>query len=139
MKNATNRTIICLVFLGIVGACTGKQETMESDDWAELDSYHMIMAESYHPLKDSSNLAPAKANAEALAAEAAKWASAELPDKVNTDEMKSMIATLNTSTRAFADMVGAGATDEELTAALTALHGEFHHIMEAWEGRHEHH
>ena len=139
MKNATNRTIICLVFLGIVGACAGKHETMESDDWAELDSYHMIMAESYHPLKDSSNLAPAKANAEALAAEAAKWASAELPDKVNTDEMKSMIATLNTSTRAFADMVGAGATDEELTAALTALHGEFHHIMEAWEGRHEHH
>ena len=139
MKNATNRTIICLVFLGIVGACTGKQETMESDDWAELDSYQMIMAESYHPLKDSSNLAPAKANAEALAAEAAKWASAELPDKVNTDEMKSMIATLNTSSRAFADMVGAGATDEELTAALTALHGEFHHIMESWEGRHEHH
>ena len=139
MKNATNRTIICLVFLGIVGACTGKQETMESDDWGELDSYHMIMAESYHPLKDSSNLAPAKANAEALAAEAAKWASAELPDKVNTDEMKSMIATLNTSSRAFADMVGAGATDEELTAALTALHGEFHHIMESWEGRHEHH
>lgn len=139
MKNAANRTIIYLVFLGIIGACAGKHETTESDDWAELDSYHMIMAESFHPLKDSSNLAPAKANAEVLAAEAAKWTSAELPERVNTDEMKSMIAKLNTSTRAFADMVGAGATDEELAAALTALHGEFHHIMEAWEGGHEHH
>lgn len=139
MKNVTNRVVIYLLFLGVIGACSSKPETAESDDWKELDSYHMIMAESFHPLKDSSNLAPARANAEALAAEAAKWTSAELPNKVNTDEMKAMIAKLNTSSRAFADMVGAGATDDELAAALTALHGEFHHIMEAWEGGHEHH
>jgi len=108
-------------------------------DWAEMDAYHMIMAESFHPLKDSSNLAPAKANAERMAAEAEKWAAADLPEKVSGDEMKAMIASLKASSRAFADQVEAGVADEELGIALTKLHTEFHHIMEAWEGGHQHH
>ncbi|MBL7852561.1 MAG: hypothetical protein JNN04_16770, partial [Cyclobacteriaceae bacterium] len=79
--------IVALLF-----ACGGKKETSTEatgDDmtWAGMDAYHMVMAESYHPLRDSSNLAPAKANAESLAAEAEKWASAPLPERVNNDEM----------------------------------------------------
>lgn len=105
-----------------------------------MDAYHLIMAEAYHPLKDSANLAPAKANAEALAAEAEKWAASTFPERVNTDEMMTRVENLKASTRAFADKVKAGAPDEELSTALTALHEEFHHIMEAWEGGHsEHH
>jgi hypothetical protein len=105
-----------------------------------MDAYHMIMAEAYHPLKDSANLAPARLNAEALAAEAEKWAATPLPDRVNNDEMTTRVENLKNSSRAFADMVKGGASDEELSTALTALHDEFHHIMEAWEGGHgEHH
>ncbi len=112
---------------------------MEETTWAAMDSYHMIMAESYHPLKDSANLAPARANAELLAAEAETWAATALPERVNNDDMKALIGSLQASSRSFADKVKAGAADEELATALTALHDEFHHIMETWEGGHEKH
>ncbi len=104
-----------------------------------MDSYHMIMAESYHPLKDSANLTPARANAESLAAEADKWAATALPERVNNDEMKARIESIKASSRSFADKVKAGAADDELATSLTALHEEYHHIMEAWEGGHEEH
>jgi len=148
-----NFNLRSMVFLaGLVAvlmACGGKKEGSEEaagDDmtWAGMDAYHMVMAESYHPLRDSANLAPAKANAEALAAEAEKWAAAPLPERVNNDEMTTRLENVKAASRAFADKVKAGASDEELSAALTALHEEFHHVHEAWEGGHggdhkEHH
>lgn len=94
----------------------------------------MIMAESWHPLTDSASLVPARANAEMLAAEAEKWAAATLPERVNNDEMMTRIEDLKTSSRAFADKVKAGTSDEEFAAALSAIHEQFHAIMEAWEG-----
>ena len=137
---------ILSMFTAILWSCGGSgtkhegEHTADDNTWAEMDSYHMIMAESYHPLKDSANLAPARENAEALAVEAEKWASAKLPDRVNNDEMTTRLQNLKSSSRAFADKVKSGATDEELSSALTALHDEFHHIMEAWAGGHgEHH
>ncbi|MBL7846392.1 MAG: hypothetical protein JNL40_02900 [Cyclobacteriaceae bacterium] len=136
--------LFLLITIGLTWACSGKKEHSESASsettWAAMDAYHLIMAEAYHPLKDSANLAPAKANAEALAEEAEKWAASTFPERVNTDEMMTRVENLKASTRAFADKVKAGASDEELSTALTALHEEFHHIMEAWEGGHsEHH
>lgn len=141
------RKIALLISLAaMIGACSGKKESTEAaaesepTNWQAMDDYHMIMAESYHPLKDSANLEPAKANAQLLAAEAEKWAETELPERVNNDEMKAKIESIKTNSRAFADKVLAGAPDEELAAALTALHEEYHHVMEAWEGGHsEHH
>ena len=132
--------IVFLSFAFALGSCGNKEHSAEeSNTWAALDSFHMIMAESFHPLKDSANLAPARANAELMATEAEKWASSELPEKMNNDEMTTRLENLKASTRVFADKVKAGATDEELGTALTGLHDEFHHIMETWEGGGEKH
>ncbi len=127
-------------------SCTGKTEstattTEESDEWKEMDSFHMIMAEAFHPFKDSANLAPAKKLAEEMATEADKWASAELPAKVNKDEVKEELLKLKTDTRALADMIKAGGDDAAIGSSLNSLHDSFHEIMEAWHGggeKHEH-
>lgn len=133
----------------IVGAalalsCGKKEDTTApgADDWPEMDSFHMIMAESYHPLKDSANLLPARTNAEAMASEVEKWVGAVLPEKVNTEDIKTKLAQLKADTRAFADNVKANAPDTVLSASLEKLHEEFHQIMEAWNRgaeEHEHH
>lgn len=138
-----------LLFLGIsLAACSTKtnessvaDEASQTDpnEWPEMDSFHMIMAESFHPFKDSTNLEPVKRLAEEMATEADKWAATELPEKVNTEDMKARLNQLKTDTRSLADKVKAGATDEELGAALTALHDSFHGIMEAWNGDGEEH
>lgn len=137
------RVVITLVILTVfMAACSRSEkgaEESESTTWAAMDAYHMVMADAYHPLKDSANLVPAREGSEGLALEAEKWASSELPDRVNNDDMKARLESLKASSRSFADKVKAGATDEELTPALTALHEEFHQIMEIWEGGGEGH
>ncbi|QOI98132.1 MAG: hypothetical protein HRU69_11835 [Flammeovirgaceae bacterium] len=126
----------------VFAACSGKkEEAAEQTDWPEMDAFHMIMAESFHPFKDSANLAPAKAQAAEMAANAATWAGKPLPKKVDNDQVKEYIANLKTETAAFAQLVQTG-TDEEIGKALTDLHDLFHAIQEAWygkgEGQHEH-
>jgi hypothetical protein len=126
-------------------ACTGKKEetaAAEQTEWPQMDEFHLIMAESFHPYKDSSNLAPAKAQAAEMAANAARWAEAPLPEKVNNEKVKEYIATLKTETAAFAELVKTG-DDAQLGEALTDLHDLFHTIQDAWYGRgdghkHEH-
>src|ERR1041385_4001236 len=114
-------------------ACSTKEKKSESAEWKELASFHKIMAASFHPL-DSGNVEPAKKLASQLADEAASWASATLPEKVNNDEMKSNLEKLKTDSRALADEIGKGASDDAIKEKLTALHQQFHKIMEGWEG-----
>ena len=77
-KNAT-QTILAALFFAVLIACGTKKETTatetttdstsaDTDEWKAMDDFHMIMAESFHPFKDSANLAPAKAKARLAAA-----------------------------------------------------------------------
>jgi hypothetical protein len=144
------KLFLAFIWIVVLAACSKKEETQtqaeeaEVDEWAEMDSFHMIMAEAFHPFKDSANLEPVKTLAEEMAVEADKWSAATLPAKVDTDEVKALLAKLKADTRALADKVKAGAANEELGTDLTALHDNFHGIMEAWhkskgeEHKHEH-
>jgi hypothetical protein len=124
-------------------ACGKKTETstseMGSDEWAQMDSFHMIMAEAYHPYKDSSNVEPVKRMAEEMALAAEDWQKQPLPEKVNNDEVKSLLSQLASGARALSDSIKAGASNEEIGAALTSLHDNFHSINEAWGGSMEKH
>ena len=146
----TNQLLLVLFSLLVLAACGPKKEeaaeteatTEELVEWKELDSFHMLMAEVYHPYKDSGNVAPARQMMEQLATEAEKWAAAPLPEKVNNDETKAKLERLKTETRALADEIKNGATDEALGAKLNPLHDLFHEVQEAWykggEGHGEH-
>lgn len=136
---------IFVVVLGLtlVGCQSKEQKAEEATDeqieWAEMDAYHMLMAEAFHPYKDSSNLAPAKTGAVELAAEAVKWASAPLPSKVDNEQMRAMLERLKLNAGTLSEKVQMNASDEEIGQALTTLHDDFHAIMEVWHGgEHEH-
>lgn len=127
-------------------ACSGKKHeedhahhhgagAADEGDWKEMDSFHMIMAETFHPYKDSANLDPAKTHAEHLAMEAEKWAAATLPEKVANDTVRAELEKLKTDTRTLADQVKNGSTDESIGAQLTAVHDRFHAIQEMWYGK----
>lgn len=118
---------------------TNTTEQADADEWPAMDSFHMVMAEAFHPYKDSSNLEPAKQLAEEMALEADKWASSALPEKVNTETVKSRLNQLKTDTQSLADKIKNGAPDDEIGTALKSLHDSFHAIMEAWNGAGEGH
>ena len=139
------QTLIYFLLLLLFAGCAKKTETTTetvADEWPEMEAFHAIIAEAYHPFKDSANVAPAKELAESLAVEADKWQAAPLPEKVNTEKVQSMLVDLKTSARVLADQIKTGRTDEVVGALLTTVHDNFHKIMEAWyssgEEKHEH-
>ena len=137
------------VALLLVFACSEKsKETAETEDdveWKEMDEFHAVIADVYHPLKDSSNLEPIKKEAGNVAAAATKWAQAPLPEKVKNDETKELLAKLEDGSHDLAEAVRQGDTDAIISAKLTILHDTFHAIMEKWydagkeEGAEDHH
>ncbi len=129
--------VAIVVLLSVCAACSHKEHHEEKAEWKELDSFHKIMADAFHPLKDSGNLAPAKKLATQLAEEAERLASSSLPKKLSNDEMKSNLEKLKTDSKALADEISKGATDEAIKQRLAALHDQFHKIMEASQGGHE--
>jgi len=139
-------SLIVLFLLALV-SCGEKHKDHEADnvEWKEMDEFHTVMADVYHPLKDSNNLAPFKKDADNLAAAATKWAQAPLPDKVDNDETKELLTQLEDGTQKLAQAVKDGDSDEIIAAKLTILHDTFHSIMEAWhkagkeDGAEEHH
>jgi len=132
-------TLILFVF-ALAMACSEKKDTattaVDNDEWPAMDEFHMIMAESFHPYQDSSNLEPAKANAAEMARIAEKWTTEPLPEKVNTDEVKTSLEQLKTDAAAFAQTVQSGDTTK-IGESLTNLHDLFHTLQEAWYAKDE--
>src|SRR6187399_1172916 len=132
MKGRLYSSVLILA-IALFSACSkkdsGKEEMIE---WKEMDDFHMVMADVFHPLKDSGNLEPIKARAEELAASASKWADTKLPEKVDNEEMKGRLSKLKDGTRGLADQVNAGAGDDVITSQLTEVHDLFHSIQEGW-------
>lgn len=103
-------------------------------EWPEMDSFHMIMAEAFHPYKDSANLEPVKRLAEEMALEANKWAATALPAKVDSETVQAQLIQLAEDSRSLADKIKNSASDDEVGSSLKALHDSFHVIMETWNG-----
>ena len=136
MNKSTSYVLIIVAF-ALAIACSGKKDSAEevanNDEWPEMDEFHMVMAESFHPYKDSSNMEPAKANAAEMARVAEKWANAPLPEKVNNDEVKADLAKLKEGTAAFIQIAQSGDTTK-IAESLTSLHDAFHKLQEGWYG-----
>lgn len=135
--NRTISFVLILMVFALAIACSGKKDSAEAvannDEWPEMDEFHMIMAESFHPYKDSSNIEPAKANAAEMARVAEKWANAALPEKVNNDEIKASLTQLKTDATDFIQIAQSGDATK-IGESLTNLHDVFHELQEAWYG-----
>lgn len=145
LKLYTLCAVACTLSFMISGCSTkkdGGHETEAADEWKPMDDFHMIMAESFHPFRDSADLGPAKANAESMAAAAQTWLDAPIPEKVNNDEIKTKLQQLKSEADAFATISKSDDT-EAIGQSLTKLHDLFHGLQEDWYGghgeEHEHH
>ena len=134
---------IVFMLLLILSSCSSEKKTKnapqqpekesegDAAEWKEMDEFHLVMADSFHPYMDSTNLGPAKANAAELAKVAAKWAAAELPERVNNEEVRKMISTLNLAAQDYLKTVQSN-NDEAIGESLNELHDLFHGIQDAW-------
>ena len=92
--------------------------------WKELDAYHMVMMQVWHPAKEKGDLAPIRGQAGKLADAADVWARATVPSACDTPDNRANIATIRTESRALVTLAGSG-SDADLKAALAAVHERF--------------
>lgn len=131
MKKIGSQFLIAVIVAVVAWAC-GSKPGENVDEWKEMDEFHLVMADVYHPLKDSGDLAPIKERADELAAAADTWANSEIPAKADNDEFKGMLEKLKGGTTDLANQIVNGATDDEIGAQLTDLHELMHHLQEKW-------
>jgi hypothetical protein len=130
----------------VIAACSSKKEdshgehteASDSKEWKEMDDFHMVMAETFHPYKDSANLEPVKTQAGELVAAADKWVAAPLPKKMDNEGVKGKLENLKKESQALVQTVSAG-DDKAIGDQLTKVHDLFHEIQEAWYGDGEGH
>ena len=124
------------IFVLLLAACSTKNsdDTAEYQEWKELQSFHLLMAEAFHPYKDSANLEPAKSLAKEMADEVTKWMGVALPGKVDNEEMKQKLQDLNIGSRDFLKIVSENSPDSVIAQSLSDLHNTFHEIQEGWYG-----
>lgn len=125
--------IISILTANIFFACTPKTESTQEEhiEWKGMDDFHMVMAESFHPYRDSANLDPVKQYAGEMVTLVNSWINDELPAKVNNDEVKELLNDLKEEAEALVDLVEVG-DDEAIGTTLTELHDTFHQLQEAW-------
>lgn len=102
----------------------------ESDKWAELESFHEIMSQTFHPAEEG-KLQPIRKLAGELAARSQQWLDSKPPKVYDAPEIKAILVKLNIESKALADNIAKGATDDQIKKDLTALHDRFHEIMGA--------
>lgn len=131
------RVGICALLLITTWACSPKTESTqeqneaETIEWKGMDDFHMLMAESFHPFRDSANVEPVKQYASEMVVSVNSWIEQELPPKVDNDEVKQTLKELQDGAIALADLVEVG-DDQAIGESLTSLHDTFHQLQEAW-------
>jgi hypothetical protein len=108
----------------------GHDEKHAPSAWKELDRYHTLMAAAWHPARDKSDLAPARAKAAEMA-QAGKALTTSTPASCAAKTgFPAKVTALATETEKVAQMVSKQAADADLKAALKSLHDTFHGVEE---------
>jgi hypothetical protein len=98
----------------------------KGESWKELDAYHALMMATWHPAKDSSNLAPFRAKAADMVAAAKTVAASTAPTSCGGKaEIVAAQKALPTETEKAARLAAGKTSDADLKAALKALHDKF--------------
>lgn len=128
-----------MIILLVISCGSRKEKDAELDSpvvkdqsvWKEMDDFHLVMAETFHPFKDSANLEPVKMRAAELVVAANKWVGAPLPEKVDNDQVRSSLGKLKAQAANLAESVKT-ADDNVISDQLTDLHDTFHELQEMW-------
>ncbi len=111
------------------GGMQGERRGMETP-WRELNGFHSLLHLSHHPLMQSNDLAPARRNAGLLADAAEAWAASTAPAECSGVDQEQVKA-LATEARAYAALVDAQGSDDDVKAALGRIHDRFETLHKA--------
>ncbi len=93
--------------------------------WKELDSFHMLMMETWHPVKKSGDMKPIRAKASVMAAAAKTWAASAIPASCDTKPNRDAIAAVARDSWALSELVEKKGDDAAVKKSISVLHDTF--------------
>lgn len=97
--------------------------------WPELDAFHKILADSWHPV-ESGDMKAARANAPALLDAALAWRKSRGPAKCDDASLRAGMTTMIEHARWYADAVKRDASDDAVKVTLKSTHEIFEQSAE---------
>ena len=98
--------------------------------WKELDAYHMLMMQTWHPIKEKGDVGPIKAKALDMVASAKLLAKSKAPKGCDTPALQQAASVLVAETEGVATLVGKKADDAMLKEKMKTLHDKFEVLEE---------
>jgi len=103
-------------------------KTIEKETWTELNNFHEVMAETFHP-SEKGDLKPIRERSGELMEKARALQSGKKPLSFDTPEIKKSIDDLVKGSVAMNQLVRKKADDKTLALKLSELHDVFHTIQ----------
>jgi hypothetical protein len=144
MKTIIKNTLAVFVFLSFYSARAQEAKHNDMSSWAELKSFHMVMAQTFHPSEEG-NLKPIRERSGELYEKAVALDKSKAPAEFNTPEIQAATKDLVQKTKELNDLVKSKGSDEKVKELLAATHNSFHKIVglcnkgESQDERHEEH
>jgi hypothetical protein len=96
--------------------------------WKEMNSFHQVMAATWHPASQKGDMAPLKTRAKELLTTAETWAASKppaMPASCSSEPVRAAAAKVVKETKALLALVDSGADDIQLKTALKTVHDAF--------------
>ena len=98
--------------------------------WKELDGYHQLMMQTWHPIKEKGDVGPIKAKALDMVASAKLLAKSKAPKGCDTPALKTAASELVGETESVAALVSRKGGDAMLKDKMKSLHDKFEVLEE---------
>lgn len=115
-----------LLSLVVLVATSYGQE--KAKGWAEMKSFHTLMAATFHPSEEG-DLKPLKEKSADLLNAAKAWQASEIPADYKPEETKATLKKLAAQCADINKGVIAGYADEKLKTMIAEAHDTFHKIV----------
>jgi hypothetical protein len=112
-------------------------QAQEKKTWKEMNDFHTVMSETFHPAEEG-HLDPIKKRSQEMADKAVAWQKSTAPEGYDKQKVDGSLKKLVKGTKELNNLVKAKSSDKVLTNKLSGLHDIFHEIMEKCE-KGEHH
>jgi len=109
--------------------------------WKEMNAFHRVMADSWHPASQKGDLAPLKAHGKELLSAADAWAASKapaMPASCGSEAVRAAATRVAAETKALVTMLDNSADDARLKATLKSIHDAFEVAEKGCGGHGEH-
>ena len=124
---------LALALVPAVAAAQAKPMEMQHEEasgWKELDAFHKVLADAWHPI-GRGDYKPARARAAELVKAAVAWRQSKGPKSCDNEATRSGLKTMIEQARWYEDAARRAASDDAIKVTLKTTHDTFESFAES--------